>query len=181
MKYRYRRLRSLIFVFAVLSSLSVNAEAKGLKNLLWAFATQQADISVYNLTYSNIKGIKWTDHGMQPGSMSKKGYLRIVVLGKTDLELRGKNNRVDSVFLISSTPSKRFKFILDRELGKGVVSELRNCRSSFISTQKSFQIKFKDKPVIYANADAVLSFEPYMSPLQTSFQFYLVRPADWAC
>lgn len=161
---------------------SVQKKTSPLKNLLMAFSTPQ--ITANNSKYLSIKGLTWDFKQMQithPPHFSNSGHLNISTLGRTSFELRGKNDKAESIFLNSSIPSRRFIQILNTELGHGVITKLKNCRSSYIPTQKSYQINFKNKSVIYVDADAVLSFKPTMSPPSTSFNFYLERPNNWKC
>ena len=183
MKKPILQTKLIIGLFSLVCVLDANA--KPLKNLLMVFSsTPPVNISEGSSKYLNIRGIRWDYRQMQTPHLpyfQNTGHLKIARIGRSDIELRGKDNYVESVFVISRNPSKQFKKILEAELGRGVVNELKGCRSSAISTAKSYQINFRNRAPIYVDADAVLSFEPTMSPLQTSFDFYLERPKNWKC
>ena len=173
-------------IISLLSLVCVlDGNAKPLKDLLMVFSsTSPVNVSTDSSKYLNVQGIHWDYKQMQSPHLpyfQNTGHLKIARIGQSDIELRGKDNYVESVSIISQTPSKQFKKILEAELGRGVVTELKGCRSSAITTAKSYQINFKSRAPIYVDADAVLSFEPTMSPLQTSFDFYLERPKNWKC
>lgn len=178
--------KTLLKTFLI-SSLALSASpiyAKPLKSILMTFATPEMTIEQKWLSYSAIKGLNgdFTKPDMTHGTyFSNSGRLTVAYLGRSTIDLRGENGQAKSIFLSSSSPSKRFKQILTTELGRGVVKELSSCRSTYIPTQKSYQVTFKNKSVIYVDADAVLFFKPTMSPLSTTFNFYLERPMDWKC
>ena len=175
-------LKILLTLSAVIATFT--AHAKPLKSLLMTFAAPEMTVEKSWSQYSAIKGLKGDFKKPQPTHepyFSNSGRMTLSYLGRSTIELRGKNSKAESIFLSSSTPSKRFKQILITELGRGVVKELANCRSTYLPTQKSYQITFKNKSVIYVDADAVLSFKPTMSPTSTTISFYLERPTDWKC
>jgi len=113
--------------------------------------------------------------------MYNSSKIKLKILKDSEITISGRNGYIDSINLSDSEPNQKFKKILEANLGKDVVKELVGCRSEFIQTEKAYQISFKDRAVIYVNADANFDSEPFMSPLYTLFQFSLTRPSHWKC
>ena len=132
----------------------------------------------------NIRGISWKYKEIKidkESRFSNKGYIKQAILGRSEIDLRGRDGYVQSITLYNSKPNAQLKRILEVDLGNNVVKELKNCHTVSIDTQKFYQIDLKDSNPIYVYAESRLSSTPYMSPLFTSFDFYIAKPDYWKC
>ena len=183
--------RVLLGLLCIVFSIDISAKPRNvpasqrnlqLKELLLIFSdTQQPEVGTEAERY-NIKGMKWQYGNIKKEkNMYNSSRIKVKILKDSEITISGRNGYIDSINLSDSEPNQKFKKILEANLGKGVVKELVGCRSEFIQTEKAYQISFKDRAVIYVNADANFDSEPFMSPLYTLFQFSLTRPSHWKC
>ena len=183
--------RVLLGLLCIVFSIDISAKPRNvpasqrnmqLKELLLIFSdTQQPEVGTEAERY-NIKGMKWQYGNIKKEkNMYNSSKIKLKILKDSEITISGRNGYIDSINLSDSEPNQKFKKILEANLGKGVVKELVGCRSEFIQTEKAYQISFKDRAVIYVNADANFDSEPFMSPLYTLFQFSLTRPSHWKC
>ena len=183
--------RVLLGLLCIVFSIDISAKPRNvpasqrnmqLKELLLIFSdTQQPEVGTEAERY-NIKGMKWQYGNIKKEkNMYNSSRIKVKNLKDSEITISGRNGYLDSINLSDSEPNQKFKKILEANLGKGVVKELVGCRSEFIPTEKAYQISFKDRAVIYVNADANFDSEPFMSPLYTLFQFSLTRPSHWKC
>ena len=183
--------RVLLGLLCIVFSIDISAKPRNvpasqrdmqLKELLLIFSdTQQLEVGTEAERY-NIKGMKWQYGNIKKEkNMYNSSKIKLKILKDSEITISGRNGYIDSINLSDSEPNQKFKKILEANLGKGVVKELVGCRSEFIPTEKAYQISFKDRAVIYVNADANFDSEPFMSPLYTLFQFSLTRPSHWKC
>lgn len=183
--------RVLLGLLCIVFSIDISAKPRNvpasqrnmqLKELLLIFSdTQQPEVGTEAERY-NIKGMKWQYGNIKKEkNMYNSSRIKVKNLKDSEITISGRNGYIDSINLSDSEPNQKFKKILEANLGKGVVKELVGCRSEFIPTEKAYQISFKDRAVIYVNADANFDSEPFMSPLYTLFQFSLTRPSHWKC
>ena len=183
--------RVLLGLLCIVFSIDISAKPRNvpasqrnmqLKELLLIFSdTQQPEVGTEAERY-NIKGMKWQYGNIKKEkNMYNSSRIKVKILKDSEITISGRNGYIDSINLSDSEPNQKFKKILEANLGKDVVKELVGCRSEFIQTEKAYQISFKDRAVIYVNADANFDSEPFMSPLYTLFQFSLTRPSHWKC
>lgn len=183
--------RVLLGLLCIVFSIDISAKPRNvpasqrnmqLKELLLIFSdTQQPEVGTEAERY-NIKGMKWQYGNIKKEkNMYNSSKIKLKILKDSEITISGRNGYIDSINLSDSEPNQKFKKILEANLGKDVVKELVGCRSEFIQTEKAYQISFKDRAVIYVNADANFDSEPFMSPLYTLFQFSLTRPSHWKC
>lgn len=183
--------RVLLGLLCIVFSIDISAKPRNvpasqrnmqLKELLLIFSdTQQPEVGTEAERY-NIKGMKWQYGNIKKEkNMYNSSRIKVKNLKDSEITISGRNGYIDSINLSDSEPNQKFKKILEANLSKGVVKELVGCRSEFIPTEKAYQISFKDRAVIYVNADANFDSEPFMSPLYTLFQFSLTRPSHWKC
>ena len=183
--------RVLLGLLCIVFSIDISAKPRNvpasqrnmqLKELLLIFSdTQQPEVGTEAERY-NIKGMKWQYGNIKKEkNMYNSSKIKLKILKDSEITISGRNGYIDSINLSDSEPNQKFKKILEANVGKGVVKELVGCRSEFIPTEKAYQISFKDRAVIYVNADANFDSEPFMSPLYTLFQFSLTRPSHWKC
>lgn len=183
--------RVLLGLLCIVFSIDISAKPRNvpasqrnmqLKELLLIFSdTQQPEVGTEAERY-NIKGMKWQYGNIKKEkNMYNSSRIKVKILKDSEITISGRNGYIDSINLSDSEPNQKFKKILEANLGKGAVKELVGCRSEFIQTEKAYQISFKDRAVIYVNADANFDSEPFMSPLYTLFQFSLTRPSHWKC
>lgn len=183
--------RVLLGLLCIVFSIDISAKPRNvpasqrnmqLKELLLIFSdTQQPEVGTEAERY-NIRGMKWQYGNIKKEkNMYNSSRIKVKILKDSEITISGRNGYIDSINLSDSEPNQKFKKILEANLGKGVVKELVGCRSEFIQTEKAYQISFKDRAVIYVNADANFDSEPFMSPLYTLFQFSLTRPSHWKC
>ena len=181
--------RVLLGLLCIVFSIDISAKPRNvpasqrnmqLKELLLIFSdTQQPEVGTEAERY-NIKGMKWQYGNIKKEkNMYNSSRIKVKILKDSEITISGRNGYIDSINLSDSEPNQKFKKILEANLGKGVVKELVGCRSEFIQTEKAYQISFKDRAVIYVNADANFDSEPFMSPLYTLFS--LTRPSHWKC
>ena len=184
--------RVLLGLLCVVFSIDISAKPRNvpasqrdmqLKELLLIFSdTQQPEVGTEAERYLHIKGMKWLHNTIKnKENVYNTSKIKLKNLKDSEVIIHGRDGYINSIDLSSSHPNKQFKKILEANLGKGVVKELVGCRSEFIPTEKAYQISFKDRAVIYVNADANFDSEPFMSPLYTLFQFSLTRPSHWKC
>lgn len=183
--------RVLLGLLCIVFSIDISAKPRNvpasqrnmqLKELLLIFSdTQQPEVGTEAERY-NIRGMKWQYGNIKKEkNMYNSSRIKVKILKDSEITISGRNGYIDLINLSDSEPNQKFKKILEANLGKGVVKELVGCRSEFIQTEKAYQISFKDRAVIYVNADANFDSEPFMSPLYTLFQFSLTRPSHWKC
>ena len=184
--------RVLLGLLCIVFSINISAKSRNvpasqrdmqLKELLLIFSdTQQPEVGTEAERYLHIKGMKWLHNTIKnKENVYNTSKIKLKILKDSEITISGRNGYVDSINLSDSEPNQKFKKILEANLGKDVVKELVGCRSEFIPTEKAYQISFKDRAVIYVNADANFDSEPFMSPLYTLFQFSLTRPSHWKC
>ncbi|HHX2504020.1 MULTISPECIES: hypothetical protein [Neisseria] len=181
----------LLGLLCIVFSIDISAKTRNvpvsqsnmqLKELLLIFSdTKQPEVGTEADRY-HIKGMKWQYGNLKKEkNMYNSSRIKVKTLKDSEVIIHGRDGYINSIDLSSSYPNKQFKKILEANLGKGVVKELVGCRSEFIPTEKAYQISFKNRAVIYVNADANFDSEPFMSPLYTLFQFSLTRPSHWKC
>jgi hypothetical protein len=171
-----------LLVLALLLSMSTISAAQPLKDILLLFADSQPDeeIKLVEKRISGFKNGKWAHE-------ISSGKIKIALLGDVQLSFTEKSRfeLYKLIHLYSSKPNKRFKQILDAELGHGVVTEIKGCKNHVVFDQKKFQINLKNKKPIYVSAVAVMVQYPNMALKSTSFSFYVERPLDytddWEC
>jgi len=182
----------LLGLLGIIFSIDISAKTRNistsqsdmqLKELLLIFSdTQQPEVGTEAERYLHIKGMKWLHNTIKNKEyVYNTSKIKLKILKDSEITISGRNGYIDSINLSDSEPNQKFKKILEANLGKDVVKELVGCRSEFIQTEKAYQISFKDRAVIYVNADANFDSEPFMSPLYTLFQFSLTRPSHWKC
>lgn len=155
-----------------------------LKQLLMVFSDPQGvNVNERADRYLNIKGIKWESEVMRQKNnyFSNKGYMKQTILGKSEIDLRGRDGYVQSITLYNSKPNIQLKHILETDLGSDVIKELKSCHPVSFDTQKFYQINLENSNPIYVYAESRVSSTPYMSPLFTSFDFYISKPDYWKC
>lgn len=154
-----------------------------LKDILIVFSDSYSGDNQTNLKkYSEIRGLKWKYKEMDKNSkIFNSSLIKLKILGKSEIYLFGKNESVDSIRLSSAKTTKRFKRILEANLGKGTVTELNGCKDYSNKNQKSYKVNLGDNPSFYVTAETNFEFEPYMTPIGTDFEFYKTKPDDWKC
>lgn len=138
-------------------------------------------------TSLSIKGIEWDSYGIQrkhPPHFYRSGHIYIKQLGKSEIDISGKGDEMTEIQTFYPAPNNQVETILRQNLGSKIdIQELgKKCQIIFSAKmQKIYRITLENHKTVYVLTDVNTSLEPYMSPLQTNFDFYKEIPEHWGC